>query len=287
VPCFGGWVTLRTNRKNGTRREARLSLAYLILVSLAFVALSFCSAFLQIPKNQTEPAGRWNASTSTPLVAAQVNLSATEKGPLGRRRLFPYSVIPRGVQSNRELRNAMAKDPVVAAHYAGFKVARTHIVRLGHDRAAYVSYRLGNVVFWTKRRVIIPAGESLLTDGESMARTRCGNRLSVSPEAPVSPEEPSAMILEALQEDSTLVAYNSPFELPLTPPPAAQKPVPVEGGPLFIPSSIWFPVEAARATHPRVTASRTPPILVPEPDTFLLLSTGFSALWLARKRRRS
>jgi hypothetical protein len=280
-------VKLRTNRKNGTRREARLSLAYLTLVSFAFVALSFCSAFFQIPKNQTEPAGRWNASASTPLVAAQVNFSATEKGPLGRRRLFSYSVIPRGVQSNRELKNAMAKDPVVAAHYAGFKVAKTHVVRLDHDRAAYVSYRLGNVVFWTKRRVIIPAGESLLSDGESMARTRCGNRLSVSPEAPVSPEEPSAMILEALQEDSTLVAYNSPFELPLTPPPAAQKPVPVEGGPLFIPSSIWFPVEAARATHPPVTASRMPPILVPEPDTLLLLSTGFSALWLVRKRRRS
>jgi hypothetical protein len=180
----------------------------------------------------------------------------------------------------------MAKDPVVAAHYAGFQVARTHIVRLDHDRAAYVSYRLGNVVFWTKHRVIIPAGESLLTDGESMARTRCGNRLSVSPEAPVSPEEPSAMLLEALQEDSTLVAYNSPFELPLTPPPAAQKAVPVEGEPVFIPSSIWFPVEAARATHPLATASRTPPILVPEPDTLLLLLTGFSALWLARKRRR-
>jgi hypothetical protein len=280
-------VKLRTNRKNGTRREARLSLAYLTLVSFAFVALSFCSAFFQIPKNQTEPAGRWNASTSTPLVAAQVSFSAPKKEPLGRRRLFPYSVIPRGVQSNRELKNAMAKDPVVAAHYAGFKVARTRIVRLDHDRAAYVSYRLGNVVFWTKHRVIIPAGESLLSDGESMARTRCGNRLSVSPEAPVSPEEPSAMILEALQEDSTLVAYNSPFELPLTPPPAAQKPAPVEGGPLFIPSSIWFPVEAARATHPPVTASRMPPILVPEPDTLLLLSTGFSALWLARKRRRS
>jgi hypothetical protein len=280
-------VKLRTNRKNGTRREARLSLAYLTLVSLAFVALSFCSAFFEIPRNQTEPAGRWNASTSTPLLAAPVNFSATEKGPLGRRRLFPYSVIARGVQSNRELKNAMAKDPVVAAHYAGFKVARTHIVRLDHDRAAYVSYRLGNVVFWTKRRVIIPAGESLLTDGESMARTRCGNRLSVSPEAPVSPEEPSAMILETLQEDSTLVAYNSPFELPLTPPPAAQKPALVEGEPLFIPSSIWFPVEAARATHPPVTASRTPPIVVPEPDTLLLLSTGFSALWLARKRRRS
>jgi len=83
------------------------------------------------------------------------------------------------------------------------------------------------------------------------------------------------------------VAYNSPFELPLTPPPAAQKSVPAEGEPLFIPSSIWFPVEAARATHPPVTASRTPAIVVPEPDTFFLLSTGFSALWLARKRRRN
>jgi hypothetical protein len=253
------------------------------LVSFAFVALSFCSVFFQIP----EPAGIWNAGTSTPLVAGPVNFSATLRGPLGRRRLYPYSVIPRGVQSNRELKKAMANDPVVAAHYAGFKVARTHLVRLNHDRAAYVSYRIGNVVFWTKRRVIIPAGESLLTDGESTARSRCGNRLSVSPEAPVSPDEPAATLLETPEEDSPLVAYNSPFELPLTPQPAAQKSEPVEGDPLFIPSSIWFPVGGARATGTPVTRSDPPPVVVPEPGTLLLLSSGFSALWLAQKRRRS
>lgn len=284
---------MRKSRKNVTRREGKLSFAYLsLLVSFAFAALLFCSASLRVPQNQTARIGRLNARRSTAALATQGNFSAAEERPLGRRRLFPYSVIPRGVESKQELKNVIAQDPVVRAHYAGFNVAKTHIVRLDHDRVAYVSYRLGNVVFWTKRRLKIPAGETLITDGESMARARCGNRLSVSAEAPVSPEEPSAAAFETPQDDSLLVAYNPPLELPLTPPlelpltPPTAVLKPVQNDLIFIPSSIWFPVEGSRASGMRVTPPAPPPIVVPEPGTLLLLSTGFSAIWLTRKRRR-
>ena len=38
----------------------------------------------------------------------------------------------------------------------------------------YVSYRRNNQVFWTRHQMLIPAGETLLSDGENFVRVRCG-----------------------------------------------------------------------------------------------------------------
>jgi hypothetical protein len=242
--------------------------------------------------NHKAQTSRSNASASTVTSAAQGNVSSTEKDPLTRRRLYPYSVIPRGVGSNQELRNAIARDPVVATHYAGFAVAKIHIVRLNHARRAYVSYRLGNVVFWTKHKLNIPAGETLITDGEHMARTRCGNRLSDRPKEPVSRQEPPATRLETATppDETPLVTYDppselpptpSPSELPLSPPLGVLKPVPP--GPISVPPPVWIPVGGSPA--PGLPVPPPPTVAVPEPGTLLLLSAGFSAIWLTRKRR--
>lgn len=109
---------------------------------------------------------------------------------LPERRLYPYSVIPGGVENEQELANAVAHDPVVAQHYAEFDVSRAHVIHLDRNLAVYVSYRMGNRVFWTTKRLRIPEGETLITDGEHEARTRCGNRLSETPMAPTSPNQP-------------------------------------------------------------------------------------------------
>jgi hypothetical protein len=50
----------------------------------------------------------------------------------------------------------------------------------------YVSYRKSDQVFWTKTKHRMPQGETVLCDGENLARTRCGNRLSPKPQAPVA-----------------------------------------------------------------------------------------------------
>jgi len=106
------------------------------------------------------------------------------------RVIYPYSVIPGGVESAAELRNSVAHDPVVAEHYGDFDIARARVVRLNQDRLLYVSYRLGNRVFWSKKRFTLHKGESVITDGEHMARTRCGNRLAEAPAAPIMAVEP-------------------------------------------------------------------------------------------------
>jgi hypothetical protein len=98
-----------------------------------------------------------------------------------------------GVRNSRELLEAARREPVVAAHYAEFSVANARAIRLPHDKFAYVSYRLGNHIYWTKGQVTWHQGEILLSDGQHLARTRCGNRISDM--TPVSPQQPAEKLL--------------------------------------------------------------------------------------------
>jgi len=107
-----------------------------------------------------------------------------------RRAVYPYSVIPGGVFSSKEMASALRTDSVAREHYADFNVATARIILVPASRKAYVSYRKGDKIFWTRKQVNLHAGETLLSDGEHLARTRCGNRVSEVPRAPVSPDEP-------------------------------------------------------------------------------------------------
>lgn len=107
------------------------------------------------------------------------------------RPIYPYSVIPGGAFSPAELRSAAARDPGVARHYNDFDLRHTRLVTLTADRYQYVSFRVKNRIFWTRKTLRIPKGEVLLTDGYSYARTRCGNRLSSHRLGKETPFEPS------------------------------------------------------------------------------------------------
>src|SRR5215472_3702952 len=102
----------------------------------------------------------------SPAISVVAGSSFPEKhDDLNSRPLYPYSVIPGGIESVSELRRAVANDPVVAAHYAGFDFAHAHVVRLTDARSGFVSYRKGDTVLWTSKRLGLLAGETLITDG--------------------------------------------------------------------------------------------------------------------------
>ena len=127
---------------------------------------------------------------------AALEESPTDKTvSLSDRLVYPYSVIPGGIDSVEELKKAIASDPVVAAHYKQFDVAHARVERLETPRIAHVSYRLADHVYWTRRPLVLPAGERVVTDGSHIARTRCGNQLEEQP-GPVSAEEPPAAVLD-------------------------------------------------------------------------------------------
>jgi hypothetical protein len=93
------------------------------------------------------------------------------------------------------LRNAVGNDPVVAAHYGDFDITKARLASVEEDRLVYVSYRIADRVFWTSKKLMLPKGETVITDGTHEARTRCGNRISETPVGPTSKKEPSAEML--------------------------------------------------------------------------------------------
>jgi hypothetical protein len=108
---------------------------------------------------------------------------------------YPYSVIAGGAYSPAELRFVNERDALVHEHYADFNVKTARLVTLTTDRDQYVSFRLHNRIYWTQNKLRIPRGEILLTDGWNYARTRCGNRLSSTPKANTTAQEPSERLL--------------------------------------------------------------------------------------------
>jgi hypothetical protein len=193
------------------------------------------------------------------------------------RFVYPYSVIPGGVLSREELVNSISSDRVVANHYSRFAVDQAKIVKAEETQFRYVAYRLRNKVYWTKKALRIPKGETLITDGSECARTRCGNMVSAVPMEPVSEEEPAietfdmpvlarleAPELDALPESS----------LDLGEFPVLESYIPVQR-PKILPY-YYRPLFVVKPTD----------VVVPEPATLSLLAIGLVAFVTIRFARK-
>src|SRR6266581_3837626 len=107
--------------------------------------------------------------------------------PSGASRVvYPYSVVPGGVRTPKELQDATKRDPLVARHYSGFNFSNAHVVELQKPQLVYVSYRLKGKIYWTKKKVALHKGEKVITDGKITGRTRCANQVSPTAQAAVS-----------------------------------------------------------------------------------------------------
>jgi hypothetical protein len=136
--------------------------------------------------------GAETSSTSTADVpdADPLDVPETLTG-VGRSRIvYPYSVVPGGVHSAAELTAAVEADPIVAAHYTHLSVPALRQERVRERRAVYMSYRVGDQIYWTKRPVALRPGELVLSDGREEIRARCGNCISDVPMEPTLTAEP-------------------------------------------------------------------------------------------------
>lgn len=264
-----------------------------------------------------------NAQTASPSVpqafsfdleTPAIPFEAVAGDSSSKQNFYPYSVIPGGASSAGELRNAIANDSIVRAHYADFAVANTRVERLKAPQAFYVSYRIGSNIFWTKNSVTIQAGETILSDGTHLARTRCGNRLSAVPAAPVAKIEVAPEAMEAPAGGTLLATIAAPAEIPVTPvpltevaapPPIAPAPpsgifpllppyLPVgfggsskPGGPVTTPPGPpTTPPSGPSGTPPTTPPGGTPPVPAPEPSALLMLAAGCAGVVLRNKLRQ-
>ncbi len=264
-----------------------------VVVLVLFSAALFGGLYYSLSDSPSYSAGNPLPTLELTSLDSPDEPAAANSGP--GRPVFAYSVIPGGVRNADELRAALRRDALAAAHYSGFRVERTKLVQLREDRAAYVSYRVGNQIFWSSRKVTLLAGEELLSDGRNLARTRCGNRLSMDPALPVAAAgEPSEATLgtpvvlprpEVSTEAFPLppIWGNGPnlppIESLMSPPPGGSP-----GGP---PTPAGPPIiccSSGPGPHGPVPLP-PPPISTPEPSTLALLLAAIVLCALILKRR--
>jgi len=197
------------------------------IVAAVAVIGGFVSAALFLAPLKEAQVAPLSAASET-VLAHDVDLEpARDESP---RPVYPFSVIPGGVYSAGEFGEAVATDPAVGAHYSDVTPAAMLVETVDVPREAYMSYRVGDQIYWTKRKLPLHAGERVLSDGSVTIRGRCGNRLSDEPMLPTSDAEPPAEAFEdpAPPVAAALLPQNAagpklplsavpPLELPLEP----------------------------------------------------------------------
>ena len=294
--------------------------AVLVIFVGAFssVALQYISPSLFSSSNVEPSKPGKGAVTPVALANHDQDYSPDDASKAGRP-VYPYSVVAGGVEDARELKWVAEHDPVVAFHYRGFNFANAHVVRLALEKNVYVSYRIGNNVYWTHHPIKLKKGEKVITDGNMTARTRCGNRVEEIPQQATSESEPPvvkfdepvhtnqgmAMIAPPVPFQSALLNRPMPNVDPL-PPSSLYSPftggswTPISAPP--IPSGLCGPTKKKNKGEgatldfsmsdssgkkkktvggPCGSSSGT----VPEPGTWLLMASGLALIgWKFRRK---
>jgi hypothetical protein len=246
-----------------------------VLFSFALLAIcGIASFFLRVDQRKEET-----------FPAAQPDITVQQP-----RKIYPYSVIPGGVLNAEELRAKLRADGVAARHYAGFDVDSAGLMRVHQERKVYVSYRIGDRIYWTRNRIRLPPGEYLLTDGKSLVRARCGNRISEQPHIAVSEAEPSEEAMDWTPDPPPVLGFNTehdwvavapgPRDPEETAPVVAEQPSPA----LEKVASIAVPSPSPQFfSYP---ARPFPVLFAPEPRTWLLMAAGLGVFaWRSMARR--
>jgi hypothetical protein len=209
--------------------------------------------------------------------------------------VYPYSVIPGGVKDPDDLRYAALRDYVIRRHYAHFNYSQAQLLRATEAREVYLSYRIRDSVFWTRRKIHLQVGELLLTDGKITARARCGNQISDMAKPEVSEEEPAEDVLDqpviesapSMPVRALLGAPNLPVGQP-TPPQL------FAGGFIFPYVPVTLPLPSGKCTAPdqlvdgKCLPKRHKTPSIPEPSTMLLAASGLALIvWRYRRTARA
>lgn len=226
------------------------------------------------------------------------------------RPVYPYSVVPGGIADAKELKWVAEHDPVVAAHYAGFDYDHARVVRLTLERTAFVSYRIGNHIYWMRRRITLHKGEKLITDGHMTARGRCANRVEEKPQQEAAANEPAPEKFDQPAPSGGGTAMASPgipFQSSLLGPAQAggsdptapmTSESPFGGGGLLafspppLPEGVCGPAaqkgapETSKGKKSSPCGSGGAPSPVPEPSTWILFISGLTVIaWQVRRRQ--
>jgi hypothetical protein len=286
-------------------RLRRVSLALLALVLLGSTAWWIASGFHRSSLSSTDALNSDSPITNPGqnLAALADNSFSLEPGT-GRPVVYPYSIVPGGVRSPEDLHQASLHDRVVRQHFSGFDFRRAKVVELDQAKLVYLSYRMGNKVFWTKKQVHLRKGEKLITDGTISARTRCANQVSATPQKAISAQEPPTEAFEdpyASGGTARQIPFPGNFESALfnrelaafDPQGAPASPLFAPGSGLGLPGIFPPPLPSGGCDSTKQQCSPgppppppppPPPTPVPEPGSILLISSGLAGIYLRYRK---
>jgi hypothetical protein len=297
--------TRRHRRNRMIRRAITAALLTIFTAGISVLALQYFSPSLFRAKQSAPPNFEQAELSRQRVVNLNQMLSAAEP----TRPVYPYSVVPGGVEDAKELKWVAEHDPVVAAHYAGFDYDHARVVRLVLARTVYVSYRIGNHVYWTRKRLTLHKGEKVITDGRITARARCANRVEEMPQQAAAPAEPPPQKFDqpARRGDGTAIQGPPvPFQSALLNRPGA--PVPGPAGPLslYTPFSggSWLqiappplPLNLCSPEKKKITGGKKKKGgcgsssggggtgVVPEPGTWMMVASGLAGLCILARHK--
>jgi len=293
-------------------RFQRVSLTAVMLVLLAGVCWQSIARRLALPSLHTStflPESFWTRGD----IRTDLSLmSHTHIRHVSRQAqgTYPYSVIPGGVRDVADLQEHAARDYVVRRHFARFDYRHARRVRSDKSRDVYLSYRIRDRVFWTRKRVRLLEAELLLTDGNITARARCGNQVSETPKPEVSDDEPAPEVLDQPVAALEPIGPALPFRFPHVHPnlPGADGDPP--RGPQLFAGGFIFPYVGFGVGGPRGVCESAAqeqfeeshgivddekkekhcrehhkPPKVPEPATIVLMSSGLVAVFWRLRRK--
>jgi hypothetical protein len=290
-------------RRSWYRRRLRIQRTLIAVVAgtlLAGACWQNAARYFSLPSfhaSQVLPGSFWTRGNVRNNLAFMAARSAKPTKLLARiPNVYAYSVVPGGVKNPDDLRSVAARDYVVRRHYAHFDYSHARLVRATEAREVYLSYRIRNTVFWTRRKIRLRPGELLLTDGKITARAGCGNQISDTAKPEVSSEEPEEDVLDqpvaALEPGPSfpIRPVLAPPDLPSGEPAPPQLFAPVFVFP-YVPISLPLPNGRCPAGDQVVDGHCGPkphkPPVVPEPSTMVLAASGLALiLWRYRKTAR-
>lgn len=264
-------------------------------------------AFGDLPISEEEPAALDLVGTLDPSdsVSNEPTEQTCETGATSRRHWLGLCGKGR-VKSVEDFRKAVSKDPLLRSYYDGFRWDRAKMFELESPVEAYLNYKRDGRILRTRKKVTLPKGDTILTDGARSVRAYCCNELvlelddplSLTP-APLDPQDLGGSSLNrslgADSEDLGLVqdppepeprgyidpsmaafyrSVTGPFPTVVDPPgPGGNDPTPPMN-PDLPPVDPFIPVPPD-----------PPPAPVPEPSTLLLFTAGLGGLLAALRRK--
>jgi hypothetical protein len=311
VPRIRRRRTSRHRRNRLIRRCLAASAVVVFVAGTSSLALRYLTPSLFRARHSAPPTFD-QAELSRDRVL-DLNDLLSHTAPSSDRPVYPYSVIPGGIEDARELKWVAEHDPVVASHYAGFDYDHARVVRLTLAQTAYVSYRIGNHIYWTRHRLTLHKGEKVITDGKITARIRCANRVEQVPQQAAAPNEPPVVKFDQPEGAGTGTALQTPpvpFQSALLERPG-MGPV----GPLSVYDPLggqgWVPISPpslppglcgpgkkkpgkdggccagveGEGSKKKGSGNPCAPGVVPEPGTWVLFATGLIFIgWQARRK---